>query len=245
MNTKNRHIVVVVLVTLSISFIAFLNIMGDREINRGHIAPDTSKVQTDYAQLNNKLKSENIQLAKEVDTLKQRQVSLFTRMEELSQQITVLSASLDTTLASKPARNDIVENSAANYVDAVQNQEQQNHNYEISRQEKLVLLEEVFYNEDTEDSWSNIALDEINKGFEKLDDRIKNGVSLSHAECHSTICRLEINFDDENSDGEFFTNFALTLAWNATAFYERMDSPGENRSLIYLSRDGHALPINP
>ena len=161
----------------------------------------------------------------------------------MSQQVSELSASFDSALTSR--RTDIgpEDSGDANILSATQNREYQNQNYEISKQKKLLLLEEAFYNEDTEDSWSSVALDDITNSMEKLDNDIKNHVSLSHAECHSTLCRLEINFDDENSDRGFYTSFAMTLAWNTTAFYERLDSPGENRSVLYLSRDGHSLPI--
>jgi len=244
MNTKNKHIALAVLVTLSISFTAFFNLKGNNEVNRGQFVPDTFKAQKDYAQLNNELTSENDQLEKEVDSLKQQQELLFSRMEEMSQQISELSASLDSALTLRHTDIDTADNGDLNVLGAVQNQEHHNQNHEISKQEKLMLLEEAFYDEDTEDGWSSVALDEITSSLDTLEDKIKNGVSLSHAECHSTICRLEINFDDENADKEFYINFAMALAWNTTAFHERLDSPGENRSVIYLSRDGHALPID-
>jgi hypothetical protein len=105
-------------------------------------------------------------------------------------------------------------------------------------QTHVELIEETIFIEETDPEWSyeaELALDEAyrNEDMER--------VELANIECRSTLCRIELLFDETSSPEEVFRNFPHITPWEGEGFIKIND--GENaQAVVYLAREGYSLP---
>ncbi|WP_438016350.1 hypothetical protein WMF18_36760 [Sorangium sp. So ce315] len=69
------------------------------------------------------------------------------------------------------------------------------------------------------------------------------GSSLEVADCHATVCRLELSHTDQNAQAHFMQNIPVKPPFDTSGFYHRVDAPDRTpRTVLYLARAGHELP---
>jgi hypothetical protein len=89
-------------------------------------------------------------------------------------------------------------------------------------------------------SWSQHVAASVGKSVEE------EGGSLIDASCGSTLCRLEIASDTDGISEHFLHNITRLEGFGDSEgfYYRSMRGDGAPVTIIYLSRDGHALPRN-
>ncbi|MEM9487982.1 MAG: hypothetical protein AAGC55_02495 [Myxococcota bacterium] len=104
-------------------------------------------------------------------------------------------------------------------------------------QAQMGLFEEQMSSESVDHGWASDAVASLHQAFSAEHLR---GVNLDHAECLSTVCRLDFRFDSaENRDIDF--RMALNeMPWQSEAFFH-VNGEGLDAQ-VFLAREGHSLP---
>ena len=97
------------------------------------------------------------------------------------------------------------------------------------------LLDQTLGMESVDATWAPWAEGELQQNLGKLE-----GTSEIAVRCTSTLCRMELDFTDSESQERSMDHLADIAPWNGQGFF-RMDK--ESLSLVlYLARDGEVLP---
>ena len=102
-------------------------------------------------------------------------------------------------------------------------------------EEQIVLLEDTLEEEATDINWSADAVSRINTVFGEVG-ILKN----LNSRCQSTMCRIDMEFENEYRSGENMNYISTNLPWNGMIFY-RLGGSGK-QATVYLSREGYELP---
>lgn len=103
---------------------------------------------------------------------------------------------------------------------------------------QLELMEETVLTEETDAEWSKeaeLALDQVYSKEEM------EQVERVDVECRTTLCRIELFFDESAIPEEAFRNLAHLTPWEGEGFM-RMDDGDKAQAVVYLAREGHSLP---
>lgn len=111
---------------------------------------------------------------------------------------------------------------------------------EARQHERINLVETSFQSEHVDQKWSGTAVAAIEQAF--TSDRLATLPTVT--ECHSTLCRIELEHDDPLQMEEFlrfFPGMVADVMPRITA--EQVEnSDGSISMVVYLARAGHSLP---
>ncbi|MEE9425988.1 MAG: hypothetical protein V3V18_13585 [Methylococcales bacterium] len=91
-------------------------------------------------------------------------------------------------------------------------------------------------------TWGNQAEQEIQT---ELDNGVLEGTYITNTQCHSTICKIEIDFIDTIAKHEGIQSIAMLLPWSGETMFLNNDSIGENGVVVYIAREGESLTDEP
>lgn len=91
------------------------------------------------------------------------------------------------------------------------------------------------------------AVEQITTAMEQLLEGLRpdaDGLTtLWDAECRTTLCRVELLHDTHQAMENFLHEFPQRLGWQGSAHYDVVsNADGSLSTVMYLSRNGHALP---
>lgn len=107
--------------------------------------------------------------------------------------------------------------------------------------ERMQIISNVFLAEPTDRQWSAETNNLVEQFFEDVEP-LK--VDLSYVECRSTLCRVEVNYNDAAAADEFALRFPMHVGKalpNVTYHYEQHDD-GHTSVVMHLAREGYELP---
>jgi hypothetical protein len=99
----------------------------------------------------------------------------------------------------------------------------------------------VFLSEPIDYQWSTKTTDLITQSLENGE---QMRINLSNAECHTTLCRVEVNYHDAAAAREFQLQFPMQVGGalpQISYLYEPQDD-GSTNVVMYLARKGYDLP---
>ncbi len=91
-------------------------------------------------------------------------------------------------------------------------------------------------------AWGNPAELEIQT---ELENGALEGTFITSTQCHSTICKIEIDFIDAMAKHEGMQSIAMLLPWSGETMFLNDDSTGENGVVVYVAREGESLTDEP
>ena len=102
-------------------------------------------------------------------------------------------------------------------------------------------LDQHLGHEGKDPAWSAKAETAIAAAFHE--DALK-GSSMLRADCHTTVCRVEVSHDDAAAQRDFLGSVRLVPPFNQEGFARRVDDPatGTSKTVVYVAREGYALP---
>jgi Glu-tRNA(Gln) amidotransferase subunit E-like FAD-binding protein len=115
------------------------------------------------------------------------------------------------------------------------------------QQARVVHLEAALTAQALADKGSDEAVEQITAAVEQLLEGVRpeaEGLTtLWDAECRTTLCRIEFIHDTRQAMENFLHEFPQRLGWQASAHYDVVsNADGSLTTVMYLSRNGHALP---
>jgi hypothetical protein len=113
------------------------------------------------------------------------------------------------------------------------------------QQEHLLLINNSFDSEKVDSHWAKQATLAINNAISRSDkSQNRSDYMLKQAECHSSLCRIEITFQDNaalsNFQGEFHRNVGRSLPSMTMSANQNKD--GTVTGVAYLVREGELFP---
>ncbi len=113
------------------------------------------------------------------------------------------------------------------------------------QQERLQLINHSFHSERKDPKWSQQASSTINEAISRWSaGKNQSEYELKQAECHSSLCRVEINFADSKGlstfKNEFHRNLGASLPGMTMSANQNDD--GSVTGVAYLVRDGASFP---
>ena len=100
------------------------------------------------------------------------------------------------------------------------------------------LIEDMMRAEAPDPTWTDAAELSLQGMFHREE---PTGFYLVHAECRTTVCRLELSLDGSVSPAESFRNLVHLMPWQGQGFVRIED--GESAAVVvYLAREGYAFP---
>lgn len=103
-------------------------------------------------------------------------------------------------------------------------------------QAEIELMEGALHAEQPDPAWANTAQLALNTTFQK---EAIPGAQLVDAECHSTLCRMELSLDVSTVQENVRNLFDLA-PWSGESFIHIDTETG--LAVMYLAREEHALP---
>jgi hypothetical protein len=92
---------------------------------------------------------------------------------------------------------------------------------------------------DTE--WATTAEDEVQQLIAATSDEAQD-VSTT---CRTTLCRSELTLGDEQAHAQFVATFTSDLRWPGAGYVYSVEEAGKQRTVLYLTKPGVALPQPP
>lgn len=101
------------------------------------------------------------------------------------------------------------------------------------------ILATALEREPADPKWAPEAESTMQERLLDLGDAVR---SIDHVECRRTLCRVEIHYDEAAIDPNALADRLGSLApWGSNGFYS-VETTGERRAWVYLSREGFGLP---
>lgn len=161
-----------------------------------------------------------------LQTVQQALAAVDVELAALRQRVDRLSALYQTSQAEQPPP---------------QQEAEQQQAAEYRAQERLALLERSVSSQGVDSEWSAQSLSDIEQA---LGDEALLDTAIYDIDCRATLCRVEVGHDDPNAFDQFqqqFLNELDELFTNVWLDYTDLGG-GATGTVIYLARDGHALP---
>lgn len=118
-------------------------------------------------------------------------------------------------------------------------------NGKSKQDETIMALQEQFYTEAYDEVWAAKTEQHLRGLFSK---KQASGNQIEQAACRSTFCRIDVSHDSVETEREFIAAFAVSGQFiddSQQGYYHReADGSGSVRTIFYLARKGHQLPIN-
>ncbi|MCY1074122.1 hypothetical protein [Archangium lansingense] len=105
-------------------------------------------------------------------------------------------------------------------------------------------VEEVFYQEPSDPQWEASAVQGLR---DRLTTLLPEKAQVRSLECHSSLCRLELSFSEEEQLQRFMSGQTQGEGlWKGASMTFREENTGaEVVAVSYLVREGHSLPFPP
>jgi hypothetical protein len=112
---------------------------------------------------------------------------------------------------------------------------------ERTEEERRVYASAIFDAEPVDTSWARATQRELTG---KLRELVGGSSSVQAVDCKNTLCRVELNNDNDKAGQDFLRTFLRSHAWggNGMAIRGEPDSKGRVALTMYLAREGAALP---
>ena len=105
-------------------------------------------------------------------------------------------------------------------------------------QTQIETLEAAVYGEKPDPVWTRDAEQALQAMWQGQENR---GLSLVHAECRTSLCRLELDLDGTRSAEESFHTLIHHIPWAGQSFVQITEGEAP-QVVLYLAREGYALP---
>jgi hypothetical protein len=106
-------------------------------------------------------------------------------------------------------------------------------------QEQLALFRDHTRAEPADPAWSDDAAKMLARTFDGT--RSGGAVKVEQAECFSSLCKAELRFPSAKDQELGVRQLLANLPWAAESFIQ-LDIATADRGLLYLAREGRALP---
>ena len=107
-------------------------------------------------------------------------------------------------------------------------------------QDRITTLETAFAAQAPDPRWSPQAVDHITH---VLNSDALSGTTLANLACATTLCRLEVRHDDEDSRDRFMSEIFPALGWQTKAYSQAVtQTDGGFTTVLYVAREGYSLP---
>jgi hypothetical protein len=112
---------------------------------------------------------------------------------------------------------------------------------ERTEEERRVYASGVFDSEPVDTGWARATQRELTG---KLRELVGGSSSVQAVDCKNTLCRVELDNDNDKAGQDFLRSFMRSHAWagNGMAIRGEPDSKGRVALTMYLAREGAALP---
>jgi hypothetical protein len=110
---------------------------------------------------------------------------------------------------------------------------------EAQTRAQIEVLEGTVRVENADPKWASAAKLALNEAFHN---EVMAGRRLGHADCRTSLCRLELLLEDSRSAEETFQQLIDFTPWDGQGFVRIDEKSGE--IVVYLSREGYALPLS-
>jgi hypothetical protein len=188
------------------------------------------------------LKGEVALLKSEVATLKAASIDssdMQRRFIKLQQEVAALQPRTGNALTANESSNS--ENSTKSQERTEQDIIAATEEQKEEHRKHMEVINGVFLSEPVDYQWSTKTTDLITQS---LGNGEQIRINLSNAECHTTLCRVEINYDDAEAAREFQLQFPMQVGGalpQISYLYEPQDD-GSTNVVMYLARKGYDLP---
>lgn len=98
-------------------------------------------------------------------------------------------------------------------------------------------MEQRMAAETADGEWSRPAQGRIADAVARME-----GVELRDATCRQTMCRVELSHTDPSRRVEVLNDLKFTAPFNTEGFIAPGGTPEHPQSIVYVAREGHALP---
>ncbi|MEW6382250.1 MAG: hypothetical protein AB1611_22020 [bacterium] len=165
----------------------------------------------------------------ETSNLQQTQSDLSKKLEALESVVSDLKANQQQSAA--------VNKSDEDKDDVVLTPEQEDAKVAAETQAIIDMMEEKLQAEPVDSEWSDWAEKELSK---KERDSNKD-FKVVNLDCHSTFCRVDLEFNVDLNKEEELGKLQDIIPWNGELFIH-VDDVDNGQAIIYVSREGHSLP---
>lgn|GEM_PF-3931290 len=130
-----------------------------------------------------------------------------------------------------------------NYTSQIPNDEDEDpYEFEVEQQDTTMNasfeFENSFMYESPDPVWGMNAEQDIRSA---ITERSPQGVNVRSTECRSTVCRVEVEFDDAVAKMEGIPFLPMLIPWSGES-YLQTDTDGDADSVVlYVAREGHSL----
>jgi hypothetical protein len=106
-------------------------------------------------------------------------------------------------------------------------------------QTEIETLEATVYGEKPDPAWARDAEQALHALWRG---QKYPGLSLVHAECRSSLCRLDLDLDRTQGSEESFHTLIHHMPWSGQSFFVQITEGEVAQAVMYLAREGYALP---
>ncbi|MGR6035501.1 MAG: hypothetical protein ACU4EQ_09270 [Candidatus Nitrosoglobus sp.] len=189
------------------------------------------------------LKEEVTQLRSEMATLKAASIdssNMQRRFIKLQQEVAALQPRTENAFTADESGN--AENftksqelTEQDIIAATEKQKEENRKH-------MEVINGVFLSEPVDYQWSTKTTDLITQSLGNGEQMQRIG--LSNAECHTTLCRVEVNYHDAEAAREFQLQFPMQVggALPQIRYLYEPQEDGSTNVVMYLARKGYDLP---
>jgi len=108
-----------------------------------------------------------------------------------------------------------------------------------STDDQRVHLQARFAAETVDSAWAGAARQELSEDLGRV---ASSDVRLRDVECHSSLCRVELNLTSPESGNVFVESWLHQRAWRGPGFAAHVGAEGDVRIVMFLGRPGSDLP---
>lgn len=199
--------------------------------------------------------NDNLAVSPQTETVKKEssvsgQSSTHVEIADLRREVSLLRqhvASLETQVASRAMAQSSASAASADETPKLSDEEEKTLQEQAKaiQQERLQLINRGFKSERKDPKWSQQASSIINDAISRWSEgKNQSGYELKQAECHSSLCRVEINFSDSKGFSSFQNEFHRNLGASlpGMTMSANPNSDGSVTGIAYLVRDGATFP---
>ena len=112
---------------------------------------------------------------------------------------------------------------------------------EEQAEKRMLSMEASLIGEDIDSTWSNSTTDQVQDAFDSIE---LDGAEVVDVDCRSTLCRIEIDFDDPLRATEYQLWLSVKIGdiLPQASMNVSEDGEGNASAVLYLAREGYDLP---